>query len=48
MMSKMDSRTIENILNEMLTTLTEFKCEDVKFFEKKIFEIMVYIKTLEK
>tara|TARA_R100000081_G_scaffold73268_1_gene39810 strand:- start:50 stop:193 length:144 start_codon:yes stop_codon:yes gene_type:complete len=47
-MYKMDSRTVENILNEMLTTLTEFKSEDAKFFEKKIFEIMIYIKSLEK
>tara|TARA_R100001591_G_scaffold87423_1_gene93581 strand:- start:271 stop:528 length:258 start_codon:yes stop_codon:yes gene_type:complete len=46
--SKIDSRTIENILNEMLTTLTEFKSEDIKYFEKKVFEIMNYIRKLEK
>ena len=45
---KMDSTIIENILNEMLTTLTEYKSEDIKYFEKKVFEIMNYIRKLEK
>ena len=45
---KMDSTIIENILNEMLTTLTEYKSEDIKYFEKKVFEIMDYIRKLEK
>ena len=43
----MDSRTVDNILNEMLTTLTEYKSEDIKYFEKKVFEIMNYIRKLE-
>ena len=45
---KMNSTMVENILNEMLTTLTEYKSEDIEYFEKKVFEIMGYIKRLEK
>ena len=46
--SKIDSRIVENILNEMLTALIDYKSEDIKYFEKKVFEIIKYIKNLEK
>tara|TARA_A100000172_G_C3030652_1_gene106543 strand:+ start:954 stop:1211 length:258 start_codon:yes stop_codon:yes gene_type:complete len=46
--SKINSCIVENILNEMLTALIDYKSEDIKYFEKKVFEITNYIKKLEK
>ena len=44
----MKINTIQNILNDMLITLDEFKSEDIKYYEKQVSRIMNYLKKLEK
>ena len=44
----MDSKTIQNILNDMLITLDEFKSQDVKYYERQVSRIIDYVKKLEK
>jgi len=43
----MDSKTIQNILFDMLQSLDEFKSQDVKYYEKQVSRIMDYVKKLE-
>ena len=44
----MKLNTVENILNDMLVALDEFKSEDVKYYERQVSRIITYIKALEK
>jgi len=43
----MNKNIVENILNDMLTTLDEFKSEDIKYYKKQVLKIVNYVKTLE-
>ena len=44
----MKVNTIENILNSMLESLTEFKSEDIKYYRKQAQRIIKHVKKLKK
>lgn len=43
----MDTNTVQNILNDMLQSLDEFKSEDFVYYKRQVNRIMEYIKQLE-
>lgn len=43
----MDTNTVQNILNDMLQSLDEFKSEDFVYYQRQVNRIMEYIKQLE-
>ena len=45
--NKINKNIVKNILNDMLTTLDEFKSEDIKYYKKQVLKIVNYVKTLE-
>tara|TARA_R100000808_G_C2121249_1_gene132497 strand:+ start:960 stop:1100 length:141 start_codon:yes stop_codon:yes gene_type:complete len=44
----MKINTIQNILNDMLITLDEFKSEDIKYYRKQAQRIIKHVKKLKK
>ena len=42
----MNIEAMENILNDMLIALDEFKSEDIKYYEKQVSSIMKFAREL--
>jgi hypothetical protein len=42
----MNLEAMENILNDMLIALDEFKSEDIKYYEKQVSRVMKFAREL--